>query len=154
MKQIIKLLFIIAWMGIIFSFSSDNASISTKKSDGIIIETVEFFLGRTLNDSEKEKWTNYLVVPVRKGAHLFLYFVLGILMINFLNNNHNITYKLIFLSIFLSFLYACSDEIHQLFVPGRSGELSDVLLDTFGSFIGILVYRFIHNIIKGREKYE
>jgi VanZ family protein len=40
------------------------------------------------------------------------------------------------------FLYACSDEIHQLFVPNRSGELLDVLLDTFGGSLGVLSISF------------
>ncbi|MBO4878620.1 MAG: VanZ family protein [Ruminococcus sp.] len=37
------------------------------------------------------------------------------------------------------FLYACSDELHQRFVPGRSGEFRDVMIDTSGSLIGILL---------------
>ena len=36
-------------------------------------------------------------------------------------------------------LYAASDEIHQLFVPGRSGQLRDVLLDSDGVAAGILL---------------
>ena len=48
-------------------------------------------------------------------------------------------WKKILISIGLAFLYACSDEIHQLFVNGRSGEFTDVLLDTCGAGFGILV---------------
>ena len=36
-------------------------------------------------------------------------------------------------------LYAASDEIHQLFVPGRSGQLRDVFLDSAGVAAGILL---------------
>lgn len=39
----------------------------------------------------------------------------------------------------LSVLYACSDELHQHFVPGRSGEIRDVLVDSAGVLIGILI---------------
>ncbi|MBQ3466792.1 MAG: VanZ family protein, partial [Oscillospiraceae bacterium] len=35
------------------------------------------------------------------------------------------------------FLYACSDEFHQLFVPGRAGMFSDVLIDTVGVLFGL-----------------
>ena len=52
-------------------------------------------------------------------------------------------YKSILLSIGISFLYACSDEIHQLFVPGRSGNILDVLIDTVGASVGVLVFSFI-----------
>lgn len=42
-------------------------------------------------------------------------------------------------------IYALSDEIHQLFVFGRSGELKDVLIDTIGSFLGIILISKIIN---------
>ena len=54
MRKIIKLLLVIFWMGLIFSFSSDSADISTKKSDGVIIKTVELFLDKDLSDKEEE----------------------------------------------------------------------------------------------------
>ena len=45
------------------------------------------------------------------------------------------------------FLYACSDEIHQLFVPGRSGMFTDVLIDTGGAVTGMLVSMLLMFII-------
>ncbi len=149
MKKIIKLLLVILWMGLIFSFSNDSAVVSTKKSDSVIIKTVEFFLDRDLNDEEKEKWITYLVLPVRKGAHFFVYLVLGILIISFCGEFMSLNKKLVLLSVFLAFLYACSDEVHQLFVSGRSGQISDVGLDTLGAFTGIYLYKLIYTKIKG-----
>ena len=49
------------------------------------------------------------------------------------------------------FLYAVSDEIHQIFVPGRSGEPRDVLIDTSGVLIGICLVRF-HFSLRERRK--
>ena len=43
------------------------------------------------------------------------------------------------MSIFLSFLYAITDEIHQIFVPGRSAQFRDVLIDTLGASFGCLL---------------
>ena len=143
-SKVIKIILIIFWMGLIFSFSSDTGSVSTKKSDGLIIRVDETIIGRELNDNEKEKWIDYLVIPVRKGAHLFVYLILGILIISFLKEFMVVNYKVLFLAIFISFLYACSDEIHQMLVPGRSGQIKDVLLDTIGSSIGCFVYYFIN----------
>ena len=60
--------------------------------------------------------------------------------------------KRLLLSIFLAFLYACTDEIHQLFVPGRSGEIKDVCIDTCGAFIGALIVYGISKISKNRKK--
>jgi VanZ family protein len=40
---------------------------------------------------------------------------------------------------FTGVLYAVSDEIHQLFVPGRAGQIRDVLIDACGVFVGIII---------------
>ena len=108
-RKIIKFILIILWMMLIFSFSNDTGNVSTKKSDGFIIKIVESISGRKLSEVEKEKWTTYLVVPVRKGAHLGVYFVLGILVFSFISEFMIISYKSILLSIGISILYACSD---------------------------------------------
>ena len=142
-KKTVKLILIIFWMGLIFSFSSDNADQSNKKSDGIIITMVEAFYGRDLSIDEKDKWINYLVVPVRKGAHVGVYFILGLLVVSFINELYLFNYKTILIAGGVCLLYACSDEIHQLLVPGRSGQVKDVLLDFLGSLLAIISYYFI-----------
>ena len=43
------------------------------------------------------------------------------------------------MSILFSFLYACTDEIHQIFVPGRSAQFRDILIDTFGASFGAII---------------
>ena len=45
---------------------------------------------------------------------------------------------------FICFLYACTDEFHQLFIAGRSAEIKDVLIDSFGSLTSILLCNFIY----------
>lgn len=45
-------------------------------------------------------------------------------------------------------LYAITDEIHQLYVPGRSGKWQDVLIDSIGIFLGIFVLLMFVEIIK------
>ena len=53
---------------------------------------------------------------------------------------------------FITVLYALSDEFHQLFIPGRTGRLKDVCIDSIGMLIGFLCI-YIFNKIKG-GKYE
>lgn len=48
-------------------------------------------------------------------------------------------------------LYAASDEIHQLFVPGRSGQLSDVILDSAGALAGVAAFTVICWLINCRK---
>lgn len=95
------------------------------------------FLSNILNIQN----TEVLEVIIRKLAHLLEYIVLGILFINCLKD-YNIN-KYLLISICLSFLYACSDEIHQLFIPGRSGNVIDVIIDTIGAVIGIFTYKYL-----------
>jgi VanZ family protein len=43
----------------------------------------------------------------------------------------------------ISELYALSDEIHQLFVPGRTFQLMDLALDLLGGVIGLMVFAIL-----------
>ena len=142
-RKVIKIILVLLWMVMIFLLSNEEAVKSSKKSDGLIIKSVELFTGKSLSDQEKENVLKYLVFPVRKCAHLSLYLILGILVISLLREYMVINTKLVLLSLLICFLYACSDEIHQLFVPGRSGEVRDVLIDTLGACLGVSFYYLV-----------
>ena len=142
-RKVIKIILVLLWMVMIFLLSNEVAVKSSKKSDGLIVKSVELFTGKSLSDQEKEKVLKYLVFPVRKCAHLSLYLILGILVISLLREYMVINTKLVLLSLLICFLYACSDEIHQLFVPGRSGEVRDVLIDTLGACLGVPFYYLV-----------
>lgn len=79
---------------------------------------------------------------IRKLAHYTEYLILGFLVINmFTKNNIN---NLYLISIILCIIYATSDEIHQIFVPGRACQLRDILIDSIGSITGIYLYKLIN----------
>ena len=83
-----------------------------------------------------------LIFLVRKTAHFTEYAILGGLF--FLNlkswqKPKNSTSINILLSLIFSFLYACTDEIHQIFVPGRSAQFRDILIDTLGASFGATI---------------
>ena len=88
---------------------------------------------------------------MRKTAHFTEYAILGALfylnLIQFPKLNSRI--KKLLLPILFSFLYAITDEIHQIFVPGRSAQFRDVLIDTLGaSFGATITYLTIKLFIK------
>ena len=149
-KKVIKGLIVVLCMLSIFLFSTDNSRESTSKSNRVILEITNLF-HKDLSNKEKEKIIDMFFVPIRKMAHFGIYLVLGISLISFLREFSIPILKLLLLSIFLAFLYACSDEIHQLFVPGRSGQFSDVLLDTLGASVGIFIY---YLLFRKRLNYE
>ena len=91
---------------------------------------------------EEEIKNNINSFIVRKGAHMFLFCVLGILLFGSMYNGDNIL-KSVFIALLLAFLYACSDEYHQTFVVGRTGQFNDVLIDFSGAFIGVLIVSLI-----------
>lgn len=61
-------------------------------------------------------------------------------MINALRVSGVIGFKGFLFSLVFCILYAISDEVHQVFVPGRGAQVTDVLIDSFGAFIGIGMY--------------
>ena len=152
MKKIIKWILVLLCMLTIFFFSSDNANKSTKKSNGLIIQISQLFVGHKLSGEEKETNIELYDKFLRKSAHFTLYFILGLLIVNAIYEYKLEETKMILIALLIAFLYACSDEIHQLFVPGRSGEILDVLIDTLGSLTGIMVYYYVTKI--WRRKHE
>ena len=142
-KKILKGLLVIVCMVTIFYFSSDNGDESTYKSDSVILRVSSFFGVEDLSKKEQQSLIDTFVVPVRKSAHFFVYFVLGITLVSFLREFSIPILKLLLISIFLAFLYACSDEVHQLFVIGRTGRVLDVIIDTLGASTGVFFYYFL-----------
>lgn len=74
---------------------------------------------------------------IRKAAHVSEYAALGFLSAFAFAYTFRQA-KLFYGGIIFTFLYAVSDEIHQLFVPGRSGQVRDVLIDLGGALLGVL----------------
>ena len=155
MKKTIFAVLLVLWMGFIFSMSCENAEESSNTSGqtiNVVLSTVPEF-----EKQPKEVKVNIieeLQFIVRKSAHFIGYMILGILASGLILQYENINkkYPLAFL---ICVIYAISDEIHQLFVPGRSGQVRDVLIDSAGSLLGIiLVMAFEKLLIKINKKHK
>ena len=145
-KKIIMWTLVVFWMSLIFYFSSLNGSESTDQSKGFLYNTIGNIIDifdKNMNDLEKDELINKLDHPIRKIAHGSVYFILAILVFFSLNNYNLDIKKFIIISFLICFFYSISDEIHQLFVLGRSGEIKDVIIDSIGSFIGIMIFKRI-----------
>lgn len=142
MKKIIYSILLISMMALIFMFSNQEAVKSTKISDGLIERTignVYKIFDKDVDDKKLTEIKSIYAFPIRKLAHVTIYFILGILSILLINEFNIIDKKKIIIGFLICLLYSISDEIHQLFVIGRSGEVRDVILDSCGSFIGIVL---------------
>ena len=119
---------LILWMLFIFIMSSFNGVMSSNQSGSIAVLIYNLF---DISDTEK------VSLIVRKCAHVSEFFILGILVIN-LVSKYNVKH-IYFISFIICVLYSSSDEFHQLFVPGRSGQVTDVLIDLIGVVLGLLL---------------
>ena len=129
-KNKISLLLVILWMIFIFVMSSFDATSSSNQSN-FIVDIITSIINI--------KDIGLLSLIIRKLAHFIEYFILGILVINFITRYD----KKIIIAILLCIIYATSDEIHQIFVPGRSCQITDIMIDSLGSIMGIYLCKLI-----------
>jgi VanZ family protein len=131
---------LVGWMTVIFLFSAQPAAETEATSGGFSYRIVEAFglcTGQGWDLDECLYYADMVDPPVRKLAHMTEYAILGCLWYLFF-----IKKGVRWLPVCLAFLYACTDEFHQLFVPGRSGRMIDVLIDTAGAFLGVWIFSF------------
>ena len=105
------------WMGIIFFLSS--------------IPNLE--LSGTLSTYD---------LALRKLAHITEYAILTMLLLKTFTANAD--RKKYILVACIAIVYACSDELHQSLVPTRDGKIADIIIDSIGIVIGILISRKLH----------
>lgn len=143
MKIAVKYSILILWMMLIFWFSNQGGELSGEMSDGFISEIISVIEKVGNISLDNDKIITMFVLPIRKLAHFSLYFVLGILWMSLLKEYNISLSKQVIYSILFCYIYACSDEIHQLFIPGRSGNLFDTIIDILGSICSCIpIYLF------------
>lgn len=122
-------------MGVIFYFSSRTAEESASQSSWLLEFITSIFGNNGFSD-----------FIVRKSAHFLEFTGLCVLF----NSSFYFTKekKQVLLSIVCTSLYAATDEIHQLFVEGRSCELRDWAIDTAGAITGAIGFLIVYYIIK------
>lgn len=154
MKKI-SILLVILWMGVIFYFSNQPATVSTSQSNKVIhaLDKIseDSTIGKILHVLYESKGASFVI---RKSAHMISYAILAVLsFIMVYAHKTYIKYSFIY-GFFITFLYAITDEIHQLFVPGRAGMVQDVLIDSLGAIIGLSLITLIYKLIIRRNKYN
>ena len=116
-------------MAVIFMFSSQNAEKSSQVSKSIVETVVEKII-------EKVDKTNK--VEVKPGS---LFALLGVFAFFMLKTSGYIRKNMYIFAftLLICIVYAISDEVHQLFVSGRDGNVADVVIDTSGALIGMAI---------------
>lgn len=122
------------------SKSSNNTS--SKVTEIILDKTVSGFSDMPENEQkEMVKNTNPIV---RKVAHFTEYALLGFLISLFIVFSGTRDLKPVIYAAAFCLIFSSADEIHQYFVPGRSCQFTDILIDTLGGALGaFLVFLFL-----------
>lgn len=139
------------WMGLIFYMSSQNATASSNTSGQFAAEILKIFYPdfNSLSAERQKLLVSSIQFIVRKSAHFTIFAVLGGLsFLTFISYNGLKLKTRLSVSAAVCLVYAVSDEFHQYFVPGRSCELRDVLIDFSGSLAAILIFYFIRRASK------
>lgn len=137
MKRVLTVLLVVAWIAVIYWFSSQAMQETTQQTYDVLVRlglATQTELIRSTDPS-----IVFLKYLIRKGAHLGLFAVLGSLTTFAIHNfSQRRGLRLIVPAWLLASLLGVADEIHQHFVPGRTMAVSDMLLDATGALLGVL----------------
>ncbi len=140
-KKIILWFLVIFTCCMIFTFSSDNAEISRRISHEIttrILKLINIDID-VMKDFDGENFDT-MHKAIRKVAHAAEFALLALFTV-MLARSYNLSLKTsVIIALSFSLCYSISDEIHQLFIDGRAGRVSDVLIDFLGSLFSVSIF--------------
>ena len=153
-KKVFHSILVIIWMFVIFNFSSQNGRKSTNTSDvvtSMVVNVTTSVTNKNVSREEVKKRVEDSTFLVRKMAHFTEYLILGILVLQLLSDYTKINKRMLIVSLIICYLYAVSDEVHQIFIPGRTAKVLDTFIDGAGSLVGITIYSiYQRNVLKCR----
>lgn len=129
----------VIWMGIIFYLSHQPGNESANTSSRVL----EFVFDYLPMSTEYEV---ILHTIIRKLAHFSAYAVLGMLIYFAYRGRRAALF-----TFFICLIFAITDEVHQLFIPGRSGEVRDVLIDLSGVVFSLIIIEMIRKLRNRRD---
>ena len=147
-KLVLRLVLLLAVMTAIFLFSSQPSDESQKLSDEFL-DMLKPVLNILPEEADEGK-------IIRKLAHFSEFMCMGMASAMFFSELFLYHPKRLLRSAAVSaamcVLYAFSDEIHQLFVPGRASRLTDVFIDSTGAMLGIALVLAYYMMMKKRKE--
>lgn len=149
--------FVIIWMWMIFSLSSESRFDSSNRSE-ILLQFIRTDLNLDMSHFILRKAAHFVEYSVLTSLSFFAFFstskiseknaLVDIPLQEFMSSF--LTYSM--LSIWITVLYAVTDEYHQIFVFGRNASIIDVLIDIAGGVTVLLIYRIFVALVYLRKK--
>ncbi len=140
-------LFTLAWMAVIFLFSSENGDESSATSGRVVA-----WICGLLRLSPSESALSAMTFCVRKAAHMTEFGLLGLLAFNTLRLGFGKFSGIYPLAFCIASLYAATDELHQLFIADRSGQFTDWLIDSAGILLWLTLLWLVSKIISSLRR--
>ena len=158
-NRVISWTMVILMMAVIFLFSAKTADASEQMSMGVT-QWISKLVG--ISPAEAGGFGNSLYDMlsvmdhyVRKTAHFLEYALLGVLVCLALGIDVKKKAHLLGAALAFCSFYAVTDELHQYFVPGRSCQIKDVMIDSSGALTGIcfcMLAGFVLKKIKNKRR--
>ena len=149
-KTLIKILLCVIWLGIIFYNGTREGSVSQKSSKQVV-KVVSQFVNIPLEKINKPiirfSEINYYV---RKNAHFFQYLIFSILLCGVVRQFKLYKSSELFLLLFFLLLFPVVDELIQKYIPGRTSNIFDIMLDFSGGVLGMLIFNINAKMHKKR----
>lgn len=144
-RQLWRFLLPAGWYAVIFRFSAQTAAVSGELSDRLLYRLLEAgsAMFHSLTAEGQTAVVEFLSFYERKAAHMFLYFVLLGLVLFALGPWLRSAPRRAAAALAICAVLSALDEFHQTFVPGRSGQVRDVLVDLAGGACFLLVWFLI-----------
>ena len=141
----------IVLMCVIFAFSAqpkeESGAVSASFTYHMVSSTRTFFHW-DLSDARVKEISDAIEGFIRKVAHMAAFGTMSVLLYIWIGQ-----WEMGFLrrggtAVGATTVYAATDEIHQLFVPGRAGRFSDVCIDCAGALVGVVVFALLVRLVK------
>lgn len=143
-------------MVMIFFFSSQNGEESEGLSNKVVVFILKIFIRDfdSLSIENQELLVSRYSFIVRKAAHFSEYMLLSFSFTSFLSTKRKVmTYSKRGVSaLIFSILYSMSDEAHQFLSAGRTPAVRDVLIDSSGASVGVMVSLLTFFLIERAKK--
>lgn len=142
LKKLANWLVVILYLAIIFTFSNQNGIQSNNVSHEIVREVKEHTpVSEVIPKSIYKLRLDWNLI-LRKAAHFSEYFILFLLFFRALILGKMRVKKSFIVSLALCIFYALLDEFHQTFILGRTPRITDVMLDTSGAALALILLYF------------
>lgn len=147
-KKIISIILVVLWMSIIFLFSNQQGEGSGNMSREICEIIIDIIDVKNIDIHKKEATIQILEPIIRKLAHYIIYLMGGIVIANCVYQYCYDKITIVTISAIIGGLYAITDEVHQLMIIGRNGNVIDVIIDSLGIVTGTITFLLINQIIQ------